>query len=551
MIELEGNIVNVISEEVYPGRLGFSGEIIEYVERTGPPVPLSVDNLDKLNGLFILPGLVDGHIHIESSMLTPSRFGQIAVSHGTTSVISDPHEIANVLGKDGLKFMLEDALRSPINIYYTVPSCVPTTNFETSGASLGPEDIKEYIKMNEFVALGEMMNYPGVLSGNSKVFLKIEAAKKAGKPVDGHAPMLTGMDLSKYIRAGISTDHECSTLTEALEKIRLGMKIQVRQGSAARNLENLRDVFSYTGTMTVSDDRHPGEMLKGHMDSHLKLLRSKGVLLKDALRSMSINPCEHYGINSGSLVPGKLADIVVMEDLLDFRILATYVRGVKRYDGGNLPSVEPVIMNYKPMFPSLTTNELMIPVGEDRKYRVNVIDVMDGTIKTGKGEAEVEGRNGYLLPNPSVDILPLVVIDRYEGKHVGRGFVRGFRIRNGAISSSIAHDSHNIIAVGSDHDQMLKAINRLSNTGGICAVSGPIQAFLPLPIAGLMSTRPCEKVAGDLKWIKDVARLAGCTLESPVITLSFLSLLVIPHLKLSDRGLFDTEKFDFIDVIKD
>ena len=549
MITLEGNIVNVISGEVYPGRLGLSGEIIEYVERTGPPVPLSSDDPDPLKGFFIIPGLVDGHIHIESSMLTPSRFGQIAVSHGTTSVVSDPHEIANVLGRDGLRFMLEDARRSPINIYYTVPSCVPATGFETSGASLGAEDIKEYIEMEEFVALGEMMNYPGVLSGDIEVHAKIDAAKKAGKPIDGHAPMLSGNDLCRYIRAGISTDHECSTMDEALEKVRLGMKIQVRKGSAARNLEDLLDVYNYPGTMTVSDDRHPAEMLEGHMDSHLKLLRSKGVALADALRSMTINPCEHYGINAGALVPGRLADIVVMEDLVDLRVQATYVRGVKIYDGRNLPPVEPVTMNYKPTLRSIDYSNLMIPISEDGTYRVNVIDVRDGTIKTGKGEGVVEGRNGYLLPNPDEDILPLVVIDRHSGKHIGKGFVRGFGIGKGALASSIAHDSHNIIAVGSDFEQMLRAVNRISDTGGICALSGPVQAYLPLPMAGLMSPGPCEKVAGDLKWVKDVARLTGCTLRSPVITLSFLSLLVMPKLKLSDQGLFDSEKFDFIDVI--
>ena len=550
METLEGNIVNVITGEVYPGRIGFSGEIIDFVERTGSPLPLCADNLESLKGFFILPGLVDGHIHIESSMLTPSRFGQIAVSHGTTSVVSDPHEIANVLGRKGLRFMIEDARRSPINIYYTVPSCVPATEFETSGASLGPKDVEKYLDMEEFVALGEMMNYPDVLSDGVEVLAKIEAAKKAGKSVDGHAPMLSGEDLCKYIRAGISTDHECSTLDEALEKIRLGMKIQVRQGSAARNLENLLDVYTYPGTMTVSDDRHPGEMLNGHMNSHLKLLQSKGVLLLNALRSMSINPCEHYEINAGALVPGRLADIVVMEDLKYFKVLATYVRGMKRYDRLNLPPVEPVKISYKPTLRSIDSSKLIISVSEDKTYNVNVIEVKEGTIKTGKGEGIVESRNGHLLANLDEDILPLVVIDRHKGKHIGKGFVRGFGILNGAISSSIAHDSHNIIVVGSDHEQMLRAVNRISDTGGICALSGPVQAFLPLPIAGLMSPKPCEKVAGDLKWIKDVARLTGCNLGSPVITLSFLSLLVIPYLKLSDRGLFDSEKFGFIEVIK-
>ncbi len=403
--------------------------------------------------------------------------------------------------------------------------------------------------MKDFVALGEMMNFPGVLSGHPEVLAKIEAAKKAGKPVDGHAPMLSGKELSKYIRPGISTDHECSSVEEALEKIRLGMKIQVRQGSAARNLENLLQIYSFHGTMTISDDRHPGEMLEGHMNSHLKLLRSKGVPLVDALRSMTINPCAHYGINSGSLVPGKQADIVVMGDLKNFKVLTTYVRGMKIYDGQTLPPVEPEKIKYKPTLRSMDASELMIPVGEDGTYRVNAIEVKDGTIETGKDEGTVEGRNGYLLPNPDHDVLPLVVIDRHEGRHVGKGFVRGFGIRNGALASSIAHDSHNIICVGSDHEQMLRAVNRLSDTGGICALSGPVQAFLPLPIAGLMSPRSCDKVAGDLKWIKDIVRLTGCTLSSPVITLSFLSLLVVPSLKLSDRGLFDSEKFLFVDAI--
>ena len=550
MIILEGSLVNVITAEIYSGRLGIEDERIEFVEPTGPASPLTLESIKKYPPPFILPGLVDAHIHIESSMLTPTRFGQIAISHGTTSVISDPHEIANVLGIPGLRFMIEDGRNSPINIYYTAPSCVPATDFETSGGSIGSNAMERLFKIEDMVALGEVMNYPGVINGDREILAKINEAKKAGKPIDGHAPGLTGQDLCKYVRSGITTDHECSTLDEAVEKSRLGMKIQVRQGSAARNLPDLLGIYGTPGVMTVSDDRGPCEMLEGHMDSHLKLLLKNGIPFIDAIRSMTINPCEHYGIEAGALVPGKLADIVVLDDLQEFKVRSTYVKGKKLFGDGTLPPVEPRKLNYRPKAPSFSLEDLMIKSDiEGARYKVRVMEVTEGRITTGKGEGVLETRDGHLVPNIEEDILPLVVIDRYEGKHIGKGFVRGFGIRNGALCSSIAHDSHNIICVGSDYTQMERVIRRVSRTGGIGAVSGIMLAFLPLPEAGLMSAEHVEEVAEDLTWVKDIVKLSGSTLGSPVITLSFLSLLVVPELKLSDRGLFDVDSFNFVDVL--
>lgn len=550
MITLEGSIINVITGEIYPGNVSFSGEMIEGVERTGDALPLTLKNAKKLKGPFILPGLVDGHIHIESSMLTPSRFGQVAVSHGTTSVVSDPHEIANVMGVKGLRYMLLDGKNSPVNVYYTVPSCVPATDFETSGGRIDARAVEKLLTLREFVALGEMMNYPGVIEGDPEVLEKLEAARKAGKPIDGHAPLLSGKDLNKYIGAGITTDHECTNLEEAMEKARLGMKIQVRQGSAARNLVDLLGMYGLPGVMTVSDDRSPGELLEGHMDALLKLLVQKKIPLDRALRSMTLTPCEHYGINSGALVPGRLADIIVVEDIAKFKVTATYVKGSKVFEGEGLPTVEPVGLDYTPLVRPVTASELMVAADdEDSNYRVRVIEVTDGRIMTAEREEVLKARDGFLVPDIKKDILPLVVIDRHEGKHIGRGFVKGFGIKNGALCSSIAHDSHNIICVGSGYDQMVRAIGRVMGTGGVGAVSGIMLAFLPLPVGGLMSDLAVDEVAEDLTWVRDIVKLSGCKLRSPVITLSFLSLLVVPSLKLSDRGLFSTATFDFIDVI--
>ena len=461
MTLLEGHILNVITGEVYPGKLEFTGEMIEQVERTGEALTLTKTNLAKIPGPFILPGLIDAHIHIESSMLTPSRFGQVVVSHGTTSVISDPHEIGNVMGTEGLKFMIADGRNSPINIYYTVPSCVPATEYENSGSVISLNEVSELLRSDDFIALGEMMNYPGVLSGDPEVMGKIKAAQKVGKPVDGHAPLLSGKDLCKYISAGITTDHECTNISEAVEKARKGMKIQVRQGSAAKNLKDLLEMYKYPGVMTVSDDRHPQDLLEGHMDVHLRSLLENKVPFLEALRSMTINPCEHYGIRAGALIPGRLADIIMVEDMTKFKIIQAYVRGKKVYDGGGLPPVEPIKLDHRPKVRKVTAEDLMIKVDEEGSiYKVRVIGVTDGQITTVKTEGTLRSKDGFLVPNIEEDILPIVVINRYGGNTIGKGFVHGFGIKNGALCSTIAHDSHNIICVGSDYEFMERVIKR-------------------------------------------------------------------------------------------
>lgn len=534
---IRGNLVNPFTEEIYPAEIKFSGGVIECVKQ-----------IEGNFNQYILPGFIDAHIHIESSMLTPSRFAEAVVPHGTTSVISDPHEIANVLGTSGINYMIKDASIVPLNVFFTAPSCVPATPFETSGAVISAKEIDKLLERDEIVALGEMMNFPGVLADDPEVMAKITAAKTRKKPVDGHAPLLTGNELCKYIAAGISTDHECTVEDEVIEKRKLGMKVMLRQGSSAKNLA---DLIGAGGDFIVSDDKHPEDLLKGHVDLMLKEAVELGEDPIEAIKMVTINPANHYNLNTGLIAPGKAADIVIVDTLENFNVKKVYISGkLVANNGKALFCSKPLelestfkINNKKPeYFEILSSN---------KEEKVRVIDVIDGQLITEESEAVLQVFDGKIKPDIENDVLKVSVLERYGHNRMINAFVRGFGLQEGAIASSVAHDSHNIIAVGTGSRDMADAVNKLvENNGGLVVASKGNFYSLNLPIGGLMSTKTAEEVAFKLEELHKALKEMGCKLASPFMTMSFLALLVIPKLKISDMGLFDVEKFDFVDVVK-
>jgi len=426
---IRGNLVNPFNEEIYPAEIEVRGGMIECVRQ-----------IEGSFNQYILPGFIDAHIHIESSMLAPSRFAEVVVPHGTTSVVSDPHEIANVLGIPGIKYMIEDASTVPLKVFFTAPSCVPATPFETSGAVIGSKEIGEILRYDEMVALGEMMNFPGVLSDDPEVMAKIASAKNYGKPVDGHAPLLSGNDLCKYIAAGISTDHECALKEEVIEKRKLGMKVMLRQGSSAKNLA---DLIGAGGDFIISDDKHPEDLLKGHVNLMLKEAVELGEDPVKAVKMVTVNSAAHYGLNNGLIAPGKPADIVVVDDLTNFKVKEVYIDGnIAAREGKALFSVNPVklesifkISSKKPADFEISSHE-----GEEK---VRVIDVMEGQLITEESEAVLAVTCDKIDPDIGNDILKIAVLERYGHNKMANAFVRGFGLKKGAIASSVAHDSHN------------------------------------------------------------------------------------------------------------
>lgn len=534
---IRGNLVNPFTEEIYPAEVEIQDGIIKCVRQIG----------GKFNQ-YILPGFIDAHIHIESSMLTPSRFAEAVVPHGTTSVVSDPHEIANVLGIRGINYMIKDSSHVPLNVFFTAPSCVPATQFETSGAVISSKEIDEILKDDEIVALGEMMNFPGVLSDDPEVMAKIAVAKKHQKPVDGHAPLLSGDGLCKYVAAGISTDHECTLKEEVIEKRKLGMNVMLRQGSSAKNLP---DLIGAGGDFIISDDKHPEDLLKGHVDLMLKEAVELGEDPVKAVKMVTFNPASHYGLNRGLIAPGKAADIVIVDDLKSFNVKEVYIAGnLSACEGKSLFPVNPAeLENTFKMSPKKPVHFEISSSKKEEKVRV--IDVIEGQLLTEKHETALPVECGKIRPDVEYDILKIAVLERYGHNRMTNAFVRGFGLKNGAIASSVAHDSHNIIAVGTNSQDMADAVNNLvKNNGGLVTVSNGCIHSLKLPIGGLMSTRSAEDVAFKLEILHNAAADMGCKLASPFMTMSFLALLVIPKLKVSDRGLFDVEKFDFVDVVK-
>ncbi len=534
---ISGNLVNIFTEEIYPAEIEFSGGVIECVR----PVQR------KFNG-YILPGFIDAHIHIESSMLTPSRFAEAVVPHGTTSVVSDPHEIANVLGIKGIEYMINDAANVPLRVFFTAPSCVPATPFETSGAIIGLKEIDKLLCMEEMVALGEMMNFPGVLAEDQEVMAKIESSKKHKKPVDGHSPLLSGKDLCKYVRAGISTDHECTDPDEVREKRRLGMKIMLRQGSSAKNL---KDLIDSGGDFIVSDDKHPEDLLKGHVDMMLKEAVEYGLDALQAIKMVTLNPAEHYNLNTGLIAPGKSADLVIVDDLKNFNVKEVFIGGNRvAVDGKPLFSIKPLKLqsSFKLVYKKPDDFEVL---SNKKEEEVRVIKAIEGQLFTEEIEATLKVVEGRIRPDIEKDVLKISVIERHGHSRMKNAFIQGFGLQNGAIASSIAHDSHNIIVVGTNSQDMADAVNKLiQNKGGLVIASKGDHHALNLPIGGLMSTETVGVVAYKLKRLQNALGKVGCKLTSPFMTMSFMALLVIPKLKISDRGLFDVEKFRFVDLIK-
>ncbi len=549
-----GIIVDAISRRQFKGEITVeNGKIIRVEEK------------EHDNEQYILPGLVDAHVHIESSMTVPSVFARMAVAKGTVAVVSDPHEIANVMGEEGIEFMLEDSKKSPLKVYFGVPSCVPATPFESSGAVLDINAVDRLLAKDDLHYLSEMMNFPGVILEFPDVMAKLESARKHGKVIDGHAPGLRGADLQKYIGAGISTDHECFEYEEAREKIELGMKILIREGSSARNFETLYPLIDEypDHVMLCTDDSHPDTLIyEGHIDKLIRRGQEKGLDIYNLIRTAVFNPVEHYGLNVGLLREGDPADFIIVDNLKSFNILSTFIDGECVYENGKvLFPLEKVpaknVFNRNKI--SIDDVKLVPPAGAIQEQttekgikKIRVIVANDGELVTGQELIVPKIENGNLVSDPERDILKMVVLSRYSDDPVRIGFIKNIGLEKGAIASSIAHDSHNIIAVGATDEDIVETVNRLIiNKGGIAVGTAENLLDLPLEVAGLMSTLEGEEVASRYHLLNEEARKLGTSLESPFMTLAFMSLLVIPELKLGDKGLFDVTKFEFVDLFAD
>jgi adenine deaminase len=540
MQRLAGRIVDLHQRRIFPGVVEWSGGRIRRI----------VEDSSVGEKWFIAPGFVDAHIHIESSMLLPAEFARWAVVHGTVATVSDPHEIANVLGAAGVNFMVRDARRTPFNFNFGVPSCVPATAFETSGASLDAPAVGRLLARREFKYLSEVMNFPGVLAGDRSLMAMIAAAHANGKPADGHAPGLRGKDASAYAAAGITTDHECFTLPEAHDKLAAGMKILIREGSAARNFDALAPLLKShpDRCMFCCDDLHPDLLMIRHIDDLVRRALRTGADQFDVLRCASVNPVEHYQLDAGLLRPGDFADFIVFDNFKNLRVRRTYVRGeLVARDGRTLiprrPSQSPNNFKARPRLPA--DFRISPPDGADE---LNVIEARNGQLITGWKRVPIHAVNGAVASDPERDLLKIAVINRYRASaRPAVAFVSGFGLKSGAIASSVAHDSHNIVAIGADDRSLCAAVNLVvKNSGGISAVGNGKRAVLPLPVAGLMSTADGRHVARRYTALDRLAKQLGSRLDAPFMTMAFMALLVIPDLKLSDRGLFSGSQWTFV-----
>jgi adenine deaminase len=569
-----GNVVDIFNKTIFAATVFINDGKIEKIE----PVENPLDSASN----FILPGFIDSHVHIESSMLVPSEFARLAVVHGTVSTVSDPHEIANVCGMEGIEFMIENGKTVPFKFNFGAPSCVPATIFETAGAALNSDDIRKLLERPEVKYLSEMMNFPGVLHQDEEVMKKIAAAHDLGKPVDGHAPGLRGETAKKYIQASpnpsnggaldpnsldasekkpgfqnpplegreviISTDHECFTAEEALDKLRYGMKIIIREGSAAKNFEALINLLNDWPEMMMfcSDDKHPDSLAIGHINQLCERAVAKGIDIFKVLRAACVNPVLHYKLDVGLLRIGDAADFIVVEDLVHFKVRRTYIDGVLVAEDGvsniSCPS-SPIINQFD--CEALLVNDFAVLYKDDTT--IPVIEALDGQLITNKilATPKVDGEN--IVSDVENDVLKMVVINRYTKAPVAKAWVKNFGFQQGAIASSVAHDSHNIIAVGLDDESLCRAVNLvIKERGGVSCISADNEAVLALPVAGLMSNEDGYKVAAAYTAIDAMAKNLGSSLSAPFMTLSFMALLVIPHLKLSDKGLFDGDSFSFV-----
>lgn len=501
---------------------------------------------------YIVPGFIDAHIHIESSMLTPSRFSDAVLPHGTIAVIADPHEIANVAGMEGIDFMMKDSEKTPLRVCIAAPSCVPATNMETSGASIKAKDIKALLSSPRVVALAEVMNFPGVVNGDKDVMEKIEAAREEGKPIDGHAPGLTGKDLRKYIESGICTDHECTTAKEAKEKLSMGMRIMIREGSSMKNMEALKSIITDCNIdrlMFVSDDLHPGDILnEGHLDRILRKAVKLGVDPIHALRMVSLNPARHYKLPFlGNVAIGMKASFVIVKDLKDFEVVDVFVRGKRVVKDGALLEESEKIEIPKEIKSSVRTKPMKPKDFMVRSRGPSHVRVISVPNRQTKAKLSSDGEN--LVPDVKNDILPIAVVERHRASgNIGSGFVKGFGLKAGAIASTVAHDSHNIVCVGADYREMDAAVREIKKSGGglVAVKDGKPLSVLGLPVAGLMSDTSAGDVARRLDELHRSVKKLGVRLESPFMELAFLALPVIPELKITDKGLVDVLKFRIV-----
>jgi adenine deaminase len=533
--ELSGMIVDVINGTVSGGSIHITDGRIAKINLDGKTYPH-----------FIMPGFIDAHIHIESSMLTPYEFARIALLHGTVATVSDPHEIANVCGLEGVYYMLDNSKNAGLKFHFGAPSCVPATAFETAGAVLGPREVEELLKRADIFYLSEVMNYPGVLLNDSEVMEKISLSRKYGKPVDGHAPGLRGEKAIQYAAAGITTDHECFTIEEALDKLQCGMKILIREGSAARNFEALIPLINeyHDRCMFCCDDKHPDELLKGHINEHVKRAVAKGYDVMKVIQCATRNPVQHYGMSAGLLQQGDPADFIVVNNLRDFSVLKTVIDGKVLAENGKCflpPAPHQVINNFHTGRKKAADFEL--PSGGSR---IKVIEIIEGQLITRTHIATAVIKEGKSLADPANDILKLAVVNRYSDNPPAVAFIKNTGVKHGAFASSVAHDSHNIIVAGTSDELMARAVNLIiDNKGGLSAVNDVEQFALPLPIAGLISNMDAVATADAYSKADALVKKMGSLLKAPYMSLSFMALLVIPELKLSDKGLFDGENFKF------
>jgi adenine deaminase len=560
--------VDLYQRKIYPAKVSIQNNRIISIE--------PIDESMVTSKGFLMPGFIDSHVHIESSMLIPSEFARIAVLHGTVGTVSDPHEIANVCGLEGVQFMINNGKQVPFKFNFGAPSCVPATVFETAGASLDSKDVEALLALDDIKYLSEMMNFPGVLHNDPEVMKKIAAAHRAGKPVDGHAPGLTGAAAKQYIEAGISTDHECFTIEEAVDKLSYGMKIIIREGSAAKNFEALAELIDDhpNSIMLCSDDKHPDSLVEGHINQLCARAVAKGLDVFKVLRAACINPVKHYQLNIGTLQVGDPADFIIVEDLTHFNVLQTFIDGqallstdIDSDSVMSTPSAQSAsnatasrkksLIQSVPATPinqftctPINDVDLAVPIAAypNQDGLIPVIEALDGQLITNKLYLPGTQSNDCWVSNTADDILKMVVVNRYHMAPVAKSFIKNFGFRTGAIASTVAHDSHNIVAVGASDEAITAAINAvIAAQGGISCVNGNNQTLvLPLPVAGLMSTEDGFVVAQQYTAIDAMAKSLGSSLSAPFMTLSFMALLVIPHLKLSDKGIFDGDRFAFL-----
>lgn len=540
-----GKLVDVWKKAIYPAEIKVENGRISSI------TPIGEEGLTV--GTFLLPGFVDSHVHIESSMLIPSEFARLAVVHGSVGTVSDPHEIANVCGMEGVAFMIDNGKQVPFKFNFGAPSCVPATIFETAGAALNSDDVKTLLARDEIKYLSEMMNFPGVLYKDPEVMKKIAAAHAAGKPVDGHAPGLRGEQAKEYIEAGISTDHECFTKEEAVDKLTHGMQILIREGSAAKNFEALIELLEDHPNMIMfcSDDKHPDSLVDGHLNQLCARAIAKGHDIFHVIRAACVNPVLHYKLDIGLLRVGDPADFIVAEDLVHFKIKQTYIDGELVAEKGQsfIRSVPSNPINQFDCLP-VTAAQLVIPKADypSTNGNIPVMEALDGQLITNRLELPGKEGNSTWVSDTEKDILKMVVINRYHTAPIAKCFIRNFGFTEGAIASSVAHDSHNIVAVGVDDESLAKAINLvIAEKGGVSCVNSRQEKVLGLPVAGLMSANDGYQVAAAYTEIDAMAKSLGSSLGAPFMTLSFMALLVIPHLKLSDKGLFDGDTFSFVE----